>query len=165
MKPISIILSTLSLFLFLTTAHADGGVGFTPGVEAAAGVYVNGTLLPKVDNGFNKQRVSINRHSQIIAHSQRFDNRGYDNRYNRSRSVFRNHDRERYRNDHKRSYRNDYKRDFPRYRYDKSNCRNIITIQQGYNGTRHVISTICDNSPRHKFYKTNPFKSHDRFKR
>lgn len=156
MKPASIILSTLSLFLCLTAAHADGGNkrGLIPGAESTiVGASVDGTW--------------INRHSQVIAHSQRFDNRRYDNRFNnRSRSVFRDHDRDRYRNDHKRSYRNDYKRDFPRYRYNnKSNCRNIITIQKGYYGTRHVISTICDNNPRHEFRKTNPFKSRDHFKR
>lgn len=168
MKPGRFILSILSLFLCLTSAHADSGHrgGFIPGAESTTvGASVDETLMLKEDDGFLKQRVSINRHSQVIAHSQRFDNRRYDNRYNRSRSVFRDHDRG-YRNDHKRSFRNDYKRDFPHYRYNnKSNCRKIITLQRGYYGTRHVVSTFCDNNPRHKFQKTNPFKSHDRFNR
>lgn len=170
MKSESIILSTLALFLFMTTAHAGDGYGgghIPSGAESTiVGASVDGKLMVKIDNGFYQHQGAINQHSQVIAHSQRFDNRRYDNRYNRSRSDFKNHDRNYYRNDHKRSFRNDHKRDFPRYRYNnKSNCRKIITIQKGYYGTRHVISTICDNNFRHKFQKTNPFKSYDRFRR
>lgn len=169
MKPASIILSILSICLGLTLAHADGGSrgGLIPAADSAiVGESVDGTLMLRVNNGLYKQRVSNTRHSQFLTHSQRFDNRQYDNRYNRSRSVFRDHDRDQYRNEHKRSFRNDYRRDYPRFRYNnKSNCRNIITIQRGYYGTRHVISTICDSTPRHKFQKTNPFKSRDHFRR
>lgn len=167
MKSGSIILSTLALFLFITTAHAGDryGGGYIPSAElTVVGASVDGTLMVKIHNGFKRQG-SINQHSQVMAHSQRFDNRRYDNRYNRSR-VFKDHNKKHYRNDHQRSFRNDHKRDFPRYRYNnETNCRKIISIQKGYYGTKHVISTICDNNPRHKFQKTNPFKSHDRFRR
>ncbi len=167
MKSGSIILSTLStlaLFLLMTTAHAGdkyqrGHISDTESV--VVGASVNGTLMVRIDNGFYKHQGSINQHSQNVAHSQRFDNRRYDNRYNRSR-IFRDHDKKHYRNDHKRTLRNDHKRDFHRYN-NTTYCRKIITIQKGYYGTRHVTSTICDNNPRHKFQKRNPFKSHDRF--
>lgn len=167
MKSGSIILSIFVLFLFMTTAHAGDRYGrdHIPAESTIAGAPVDGILLVRIDNGLYNQQGLINQQSQVIAHSQRFDNRRYDNRYNKSR-VFRDHDRKYYRNDYKRTLRYEHKRDLPRYRYNKTtNCRKIITIQKGYYGTSHVISTICDNNPRYKFQKSNPFKSHDRFKR
>jgi hypothetical protein len=182
MKSVSMIISIALFALLLTNAHAGDRYarGVIPGSgqgaiagqaighgtkSTFAGASVGGVWGVIIGNELDKQHGAVNQHSQVIAHSQRFDNRRHDNRYDRPRPVFKDHYRNYYRNEFRRDFRNDHKRDFPRYRHDRPNCRKFITIQKGYYGTKRIISTICDNNPRYKFQKTNPFKSHDRFRR
>ncbi len=102
--------------------------------------------------------------SSVIAHSERYDKRGYRSRI--PRPVFDRHHRYDHFRDfgHHREYHREY-RNYPHYRYDRGNCRKIITIRRGHYGTKRIMTIVCDGTPRHRHQNDDRFRFHDRFHR
>jgi hypothetical protein len=115
------------------------------------GATVGGVLGVIIGNELERNHGSVNHPTQVVAHSQRYDNRRYHSRT--PRPVFKDH----YRNNHYRGYSHD--------RYDRRNCRKIVTVQKGYYGTKRIISTVCGTGPRYPYKKHNSFRFNDRFHR
>lgn len=102
------------------------------------GATVGGVVGLVVGSQLERHHGAVPQHSQVVVHTQRYDNHRYHNRYDnhrydrRARPVF---------------------RDPPKkhYRYDRDDCRKIVTIQKGHYGSKRVVSTVCGKSPRHHF--------------
>jgi len=171
MKPVNMIAAIAALLaLSLTNVQAGdrqvGGLIMGSGTGAIVGQAIGrntestivgatlgGVVGLLVGSQLERHHGVVPRHSQIIVRSHSYDNHRYDNRRydnhrydRRTRPVFKDHHRK-------------------HYRYDKGNCRKVITIQKGHYGSKRVVSTVCGKSPRHYQPERHPFKSRDRFNR
>ena len=143
------------LVLSMTTVHAGdrqlgglilgGGTGAVVGQaiggnteSTIVGAAVGGVVGLMVGSELERHHGGVNHPSPVVAHYNRFDDRRY---YRHPRPVFR---------DHYRAY--------PQYRYDRGSCRQIVTIHKGYYGSKRVIKTVCDGSPRHHYKKYNHYR-------
>jgi len=158
MKPAYITTITTAIAAIVLLAFSP--VNAHAGNRQVGGFVLGGGSGAIAGNEIERNQRSAYHPSQVIAHSQRYDNRYDNHRYNSRipRPVFRDHNR----NNH---YRNDDNRGYSHDRYDKRNCRKIVTIQKGYYGTKRVISTVCGTSHRYPYKKHNSFGFNDRFHR
>ncbi|GAB6192389.1 glycine zipper domain-containing protein [Desulfocastanea catecholica] len=178
MKPVNMTVAMIALFaLSLTNVQAGdkqvgglilgGGTGAIVGQAVGrnaestiVGATVGGVVGLLVGTQLERQHGAMPQHSQVLVHSQVYDNHRYNNyRYDNYR-----YDNHRY----DRRVRPVF-RDPPRkhYRYDRDNCRKVVTIQKGHYGSKRVVSTVCGKSPRYQQPERHPFnnkyRSNDRF--
>ncbi|MCP4338920.1 MAG: hypothetical protein GY799_08535 [Desulfobulbaceae bacterium] len=167
MKLVKITLMSIALFaILLTNAHASnrqvGGLiigGSTGAIVGNAvgknvestiiGATVGGVLGYAIGNELDRHHSSVNKHTDVVAHSK--------SHYKRSRSYFRDHNR-------KHNYRQNRHRDYPRYRHHpySGKCRKVITVKGRHNKTKRVVSTVCGNSYRDHNRNNNRYRYNDR---
>jgi len=165
MKPVSMTIAAIALLaLLLTNAHASnrqvggliigGGTGAIVGnavgknVESTIiGATVGGVLGYAIGNELDRHHGSVNKHTDVVAHSQRH--------YKRPRSSFKNHNRHY-------NYRTNRHRDYPIYHPYSGKCRKVITVKKRHNKTKRVVSTACGNSYRDHDRNNNRYRYNDR---
>lgn len=111
------------------------------------GATVGGVLGYVIGNELDKHHGSVNKHRDVVAHSQRH--------YKRSRSSFKGHNRHY-------KYRKNRHRDYPIYHPYSGKCRKVITVKKRHNKTKRVISTVCGNKHRDYYKKSRPYRYNDR---
>lgn len=158
------IAAVVLLALLLTNAHANnkqvggliigGGTGAIVGQaigrnteSTVIGATVGGVLGYAIGNELNRHHGSVNQHSQVIAHSPKYNKR--------PQPLFTDH----YRHNH---YKKNQYRVQPRYHHNRGNCRKIVTIQKRHHRTKRVVSTVCGNKHRNYNKKSKPHKYNDR---